>query len=145
MSQDAYDSYKMLLEIRQRMGEFFKDGIGQFEHFGQTDSIARSWKPPFDLLETEDEVLIFGELPGLQKSELEVYLKGNDLVVNGERRPTPPDGTIKYHMAESYYGAFSRTFKLPDHIDDNKITTTLNNGLLGIRVSKKRGRKIPIK
>jgi len=121
------------------------DGCSDLDAHGDLQSSTSTWSPPFDLVETDKEFKIFGELPGIVKSQVEIQLNGNDLVISGERKSAPPEGTSSYHLAESYYGDFQRTFRLPSEINDKDIKTSLKNGLLQIVMPKKKARKIKIK
>lgn len=144
MSQDPWNSYKMLMEIRNRMNKLLMDGCSQFDSTTTMQS-SSSWSPPFDLVETDKDFVIYGELPGITKSQVEIKLQGNDVLISGERKSSPPDGTNSYHLAERYYGDFQRTFRLPSEINDKDIKTSLTNGLLEIKLPKKKERTIKIK
>ena len=145
MPQGPWDSYKLLLEIRRRMNQLLGEGIDSFDSIGQLADEAASWKPPFDLVENESEFVIFGELPGMTKDDIKIQLQGYELVVKGERRPSPPEGTTGFHLAERYYGTFQRKFTLPEVIDEDAINSTFKDGLLEITVPKAEARTIPIK
>ncbi len=145
MPQDARDSYRMLMEIRKRMSDVFKDGLPDHEMFNMGDAGLSAWRPPFDMLENKEEFIIFGELPGMSKNDLTITLKGSELTVSGERRVSLPEDVKCHHLAESYHGSFSRSFRLTDQIDETQIKTAFDSGLLEIRIEKKQGRTIPIK
>jgi HSP20 family protein len=143
MPQGPWDSYKTLMEIRRRMRQLFEEGIQYSQMVQDLEEDGNSWTPPFDVIETTDSILIYGELPGINKDEISVQLKGTELVVRGERHPEVGE-SVTYHLAERYYGVFQRTFHLSGEIDDAGIETQLNGGMLCIRVPKHKPRTIPI-
>ncbi len=140
----TWDSYKVLMEIRKQMSELLEKSLRQFEGYSDIKSGMGKWNPPFDVLETEDEILVVGEIPGVLKEDLEVRLKGLELTIRGERRPSSEKQGVSYHQAERYYGPFERTFKLPEAIAEDRISTSLQKGLLEIKLNKQGARTIPI-
>ncbi len=143
MGRNNYDPYKTLMDIRRRMNELVKHGLTQMETFGEVRTDI-NWDPAFDIVETDEAYLVYGELPGLKKKEIHIVLKGAELTVFGERRPESVESTATYHQAERYYGHFERSFRLSGEIEEEGVATSLNNGLLEIRLPKRKARTIPI-
>ena len=144
MARNPWDSYKTVLELRKRINDLFQQSMISVEAFREMRTEGPSWMPPFDMLETEDEFLLFGELPGILKEDLEIQLKGNELTVRGERRPEMADSVTHYQLAERFSGGFQRRFQLPEQIIESKVSTSLNEGLLEIRLPKRKPRTITI-
>ena len=144
MSGNSWDSYKVLMDIKKRMNELVQQSLAQIDRVSDFRSGSTVWKPPFDVLETEEEYIIYGELPGVDKKDLNISLIGSELTVRGERRPDVADKPLSYHQAERVYGSFERTFNLPDQIAEDRITTSLKDGMLEVSIKKQSPRTIPI-
>jgi len=91
--------------------------------------------PRYDLLELPSEgYMILFDLPGMEKSEVEVSAAGTDVTVEGARsRPTLPDGA-KVQRSERTFGRFSRTVRVPGNVDMGGIRAKMTNGVLEIRL-----------
>ncbi|MDT7542402.1 MAG: hypothetical protein QOE33_2306 [Acidobacteriota bacterium] len=112
--------------------------------------VAGAWRPPVDLCETNDAVVLKVELPGVTAEDLEVKLSGGSLRVCGKKKRRAPRGAITHHCSERAYGAFDRTLPLRWSVKTRGATATLSNGLLTVSLPKladRRGAefKIPIK
>jgi HSP20 family protein len=89
-----------------------------------------------DMYETSDQVIIVAELPGVDKSDLEVEVEAEAAKIAGMRRaPTDVPG-IRYHLAEIGYGRFERILRLPARIRPDQVEATYKNGLLSIAMPK---------
>jgi len=93
------------------------------------------WKPPLDIYETEDEVIVLVEIAGMKKQEIEVAMQGNVLIISGNRIEDVPY-KVKLEQMEINYGKFQRIVKIFTPIERGKITATYENGLLRIRLPK---------
>jgi HSP20 family protein len=95
-----------------------------------------SWVPQMDIYETEEEVVIWAELAGVQKEHLEVEVNAKAVRIFGLRKEVPktPNGT--YRLAEIRYGKFERVLYLPSPVDTEVVSSSFSNGLLNIRMAK---------
>jgi HSP20 family protein len=94
-----------------------------------------NWEPPADVLETDDAVLVFVALPGVDVDKMELALHGGVLTIAGER-PLPAEAkTATIHRLELPQGHFLRHVPLPPGLYE-KPRTTVTNGCLVIRLSK---------
>jgi HSP20 family protein len=100
-----------------------------------------------DMYQTDEELVIQSTIAGIKSEDLNLYLEGDMLFIEGERKkPTEEKGD--YFLQECYWGRFSRKIVLPVEINPDKISATFKDGILTIRiqkVSKERRRKILIK
>jgi HSP20 family protein len=106
-----------------------------------------SWVPQMDMYETEQDIIIWAELAGIEKENLEVEVNSKAVRIHGFRRETPrsPEGT--YRLAEIRYGKFERVLYLPSPVDSASVTSAFSNGLLTIQMKKlevQKTHKIPI-
>jgi HSP20 family protein len=110
--------------------------------FGQASSGSgrpQLWLPPVDTYETEHEFVIEADLPGLHQENIDVHFEQGTLTLTGRRGPTLPaqeNGKLRVYSSERLSGAFSRSIRLPEYVDGEKIEATYTNGVLTVRVPK---------
>lgn len=96
------------------------------------------WSPNMDLAETQDEIVVHMELPGVLPEEVRVVLSGRTLQVEGAKRETefPASQQIRFLCLERGYGQFKKSAELPWVIDPARMSAVLGNGILTIRLAK---------
>jgi len=94
--------------------------------------------PRYDLIEIPDEAyLLLFDLPGLEKTDVDVSARGGDVTVEGTRpRPTLPEGA-DVQRSERTYGRFRRSVRVPGDVDLERVTAKMTNGVLEIRLPKR--------
>lgn len=109
------------------------------------------WFPAVEITESDNELTMSAELPGLDRKDVKIDLDGNMLTLRGEKREEKvEEGKQKeYHIEERTYGAFQRSFTLPMNVDNEKITADFDKGVLTVHLPKSRtttthGREIAI-
>lgn len=106
-----------------------------------------SWHPTIDILESEDDVTISAELPGLDREDIKVEVKDDVLTFWGERKQQEEQEGDRYRRTERRYGAFRRSFALPSTVSSENVTATYENGVLSLRLPKAeeaKPREIPV-
>lgn len=106
-----------------------------------------SWVPQMDMYETEDEIVIWAELAGVEKEDLEVEVNSKAARIFGRRKEMAKDPKGAYRLAEIRYGKFERVLYLPSPVDPEVVASSFSNGLLSIRMAKhavRKTHKIPI-
>lgn len=100
----------------------------------QNDS-GLGWCPAVDIRETEDEIVAYADLPGVEKEDIQLEVKDRALVLTGKRKPasTAEDGWIR---REAFAGQFFRAFSLSTDVQANRVTASFKNGILEIRLPK---------
>jgi HSP20 family protein len=96
------------------------------------------WSPAVDISETQQEFVIRAALPAVRKEDVEVTFADGMLTLSGERRQQEEQKDEKLHRVETFYGAFSRSFALPEGIDGERISAESKDGVLTIHVPKTR-------
>jgi len=94
----------------------------------------RTWRPPTDVYEMEDAIIVKVELAGMDPGGIAVSLSGRVLNIHGDRKG--PDEKRCYHCMEIPYGEFHANVMLPGPIDDAAITARYANGFLVVRLPK---------
>ena len=114
----------------------FPSLLGQWPRFTGNRDANLEWSPSVDISETGHEYLIRASLPAIKKEDLDVTVADGMLTLSGARRQEEEQKNEKFHKVESFYGNFSRTFALPDAIDDAAIRAESKDGVLTIHVPK---------
>ncbi len=94
------------------------------------------WAPSADISETEKEFLIRAELPAVRKEDVKVTVDQGMITIEGERKEQKEDKTEKYHRKESFHGTFSRSFSLPDNVNQDAIRCESKDGVLTVHIPK---------
>lgn len=105
--------------------------------------------PPVDVFQTDDEVVVKAQLPGVTKDQLEVTIQDDTLTIRAETKREEEVDEDGYFRREIQYGTCVRTVPLPANVDDEQVTATLVDGLLEVHAKKadkseEGGRKIEI-
>jgi HSP20 family protein len=81
---------------------------------GSTPDRLTEWLSPVDIEENDREYVVKAELPGMKKEEVKLKVEGGTLLISGERKAEKKEKDKKYHRLERSYGAFQRSFTLPE-------------------------------
>ncbi len=109
--------------------------------------LSNGWSPKVDIYETDDSVFIVADLAGVDKDSLLVTVEGQYLCLSGKRIP-PKNHPKRFYQLEIEYGAFERVLRLPGSLNLDLVDAQYEQGLLTIKIAKKRNEetiKIPIK
>ena len=117
--------------LRREIDRLFEDT------FGRGDGVA-AWSPAVDVKESEKEMRLEIELPGIKPEEVELTAENGVLTIRGEKRSERKEGEdeSRYHLVERSYGSFMRSFQLPQGLDESKIEADYNHGILTVHIPK---------
>jgi HSP20 family protein len=110
-----------------------------FDRFfeGRTpNGMSRRWLPAMDLVETDNHLVLRGDLPGMTEDDVNIEIKDNVLTVSGERKAEHEDKGEGYHRVERSFGSFSRSLTLPQGVDAEKVEANFDKGVLEVRIPK---------
>ncbi len=118
----------------------FEDSLNRF--FNEPAS-ARPWTPSVDILETENELVLKADIPGVELKDIEISVENNTLTIKGERKFEKHEGGKNegYHRIERSYGSFVRYFSLAETVDTEKVKAEYKNGELTLTLPKKEAAK----
>jgi HSP20 family protein len=119
-----------------------------FGPLAKPEGTLPAWAPRVDLSETEKEVMVKADLPGVAPEDVEVTFADGVLKLRGEKKEEKEEEGKGFHKVERFTGAFYRELPLPTCIDPDKIIATAEKGVLTITAPKKpeaMDRKIKIK
>src|SRR5215469_12151438 len=135
MAISRWDPFRDLNVLQDRMNRLFDDAGRNW----RTDepSATTTWSPSVDIFETENEIVVKAELPGLDRKDITLHLENNVLTLRGERKFEKETKEENYHRIERSYGNFSRSFSIPATVDEEKIRADYKDGVLKIVLPKK--------
>lgn len=132
------------------------DALTHFSHSNKNEPPSKGGElapfPRWSLLageveETDKEIVVRVEAPGMEKEDCRIAIEGNMLHLSGEKRFERETHDSTYHVMERAYGAFQRTIPLPRGVDADKAEASYKNGVLTVRLPKvasEKGRTIPV-
>ena len=104
--------------------------------------------PALDVSETDTQVIVKAEVPGIKADDIDISLMGDTLTIKGEKREESREEREDYHRVERRYGAFQRTLSLPSQVDPDKVKASYKDGVLKVTMEKReesRARSIKVK
>ena len=122
--------------LQREMNELFEDFFGGFPRWPELPPFDRGVAPRVDVTETENEITVSAELPGVDQKDIEVEIDNESLTIKGEKKEEKEEKGKGYYRAERSYGSFRRTIPLPCAIDVNKVTASHKKGVLSITLPK---------
>lgn len=136
MANARWEPFRDLAGLQDRVNRMFEDVITRpCRGVEQEEMTTGQWSPPVDIFETAESMVIRVEVPGIEQEALDVEIKDNSLVVQGDRRFEEVDGR-GYHRVERPYGTFRRVFSPPMMVRQDQIHAVLKNGVLEITLLK---------
>jgi len=138
--------------LQKQMNELFDSFFTGFERssFGALEEGQGEFVPTVDARESDKEITVLAELPGMDEKDIEVSLANDALTVKGEKKEEKEEKDKSYWHVERRYGSFRRVIPLPDGIETDKVSATFKKGVLTVTIPKSAktesaGKKITIK
>lgn len=140
---NRYDPFRDLTILQDRINRIFNEHTSRE---GESPA-GRTWAPVVDILETEADLTVQAELPGLKMEDIEVEVTGESLIIRGERKM---DDTARdnYLRVERPHGPFQRSFTIGVPVQPDKVRATYRDGILEVVIPKAeevKSKKIEIK
>ena len=127
-----YDPFADLAEFPTGL-RLFQDTVNRLF----SEPAARPWTPPVDIMETENELILKADVPEIELKDIDIQMENGTLTLKGERKFEQENDGKGYHRIERSYGAFARSFSLPDTVDPEKVRADYKNGVLTVTLPKK--------
>lgn len=118
----------------REMDNFFRRYVADFDRDLRKQN--GGWSPVANISETDKEYLIKAELPEVKKEDIKVNVENGVITISGERKQEKEAKSENEIRVESFYGTFSRSFALPDNIDEEAVSAESKDGVLRIRIPK---------
>ena len=117
-----------------RLFDDFTRGFPSLPSWGNGGAAAML--PTMDVAETDKDIEITAELPGLEEKDVQINISDNVLTIRGEKKAEKEQKDKNYRMVERSYGAFERSLELPDGVNADAIKATIDKGVLKVVVPK---------
>jgi len=125
--------------FQSEMNRLFDDFFGDFpmtHGLYQSGDQAVAFSPGVDLSETDKDVIVKVELPGMDKGDVSVELEDNTLMISGEKKEEHEDKNRHWHFREQTFGSFHRQIPLPVTVKEDKAKAAFRNGMLTVTIPK---------
>jgi HSP20 family protein len=140
MKQSRQEALRGMDRVHAEMAGLLGEPVG-----GQRWVSARqhkTWRPPTDVYETDDCLVVKVEIAGMAEDDFAVSLDGRRLIISGVRRD--PAAKLGYQQMEILYGHFETDVHLSRAVDEERIEATYRNGFLGVRLPKAQPHQVPV-
>lgn len=134
------------LSLQQEIDRLFEDFTRGFPALGA--GVSGALVPTMDVSETDKEIEITAELPGLEEKDVQINVADNVLTIRGEKKAKKDEKDKNYRLVERSYGSFERSLELPKGVNIDAIKATIDKGVLKVTVPKPvpaQTRKIEVK
>jgi HSP20 family protein len=129
--------FRDLLATEREFDRIFREAFSPLFSEREAELSTRAWAPAVDIFETENNIVLKAELPGVEPKDVEVRVEDNTLYLKGERKFEKETKEENYHRIERSYGSFARSFALPNSIDAEKVAAEYKDGLLTLTLPKR--------
>lgn len=129
INREAWSSFDRLHSLRDLFDSAFALA-------SQAPGLPRTWAPPLDVSEDENQILVELELAGLKKEDFDISLQNDTLTISGERRQAAEKQEGESFRSERFFGEFRRTLTLPSAVNPGAVTATYQDGVLRVVLPK---------
>ncbi len=132
-------------EMDQLFRSFFGDAFAPLAASGWGGTACEL---PLDVEETDKEILVRAEIPGVSQDEFDLAITGNRLVISGEKKESQQRKNQGYLYQERRFGSFRREVLLPAAVDTDTVDARYKDGVLHVKLQKAEealARRIPVK
>ncbi len=136
MSILRWDPFEELREMQRSLDRLFDELTGQRPLRRREPREPVVWEPAVEVFETDQEVVVRAELPGVDPKNVNVTVQDNTVTIEAEAKEEQEERGRNYLRRELRYGQFSRTLALPTEVKAEEARATYRNGLLELRVPK---------
>ena len=140
MSIVRWDPFRDVSVLQDRINRIFNESFGRSRDFEDEVGLY-DWRPPVDIYETGDGIVLKVELPGINKADVSLEVKDNVLTVKGERLLDPAIKDEQYYRKERSFGKFNRSFSLQEQIKPDLIKASFKDGVLTIEIPRPEEKK----
>ncbi len=139
-----WDPFSDLVQLRDDIGRWF----GGTEKEGKLEKKSATWSPDVDIKESETDITLKADLPGMKKEDIEVSLDNDVLSIKGERKFEKEEKGKDFVRVERSYGSFYRSFTVGIPVKEDEIKASYKEGVLEVVIPKaevKKAKKVEVK
>lgn len=134
-----------MITLRKEMDRLF-DRLWERDPFDAAQ-LAEGWLPPLDIIETDQNVVVTVDVPGMEAKDVHVTVRENLLILRGEKHTEVERKDEKQYRMERAFGSFTRHVPLPIPVDATKVHALVHNGVLKVTLPKTavaKGLEVPV-
>lgn len=120
-----WEPFTELGELRTRFDRMLDDWM---------DGGERVWTPAIDVVRTDNEMTVRADIPGYKPEEVKIEVDDDILTVSGEHMEQEEHKDEEYVRRERRYGSFTRSMRLPEHVDAKKIKAMTHDGIVEVTI-----------
>ena len=144
------DPFQNFRSEMDRLFDDFMGGLPTLSNLRRSFPAAQVLTPALDVKETEKELVVKADLPGIDEKDVQLTIDNGILTIRGEKKEERKDERENYHLVERSYGSFQRSIRLPESVDEDKAEARFDKGVLTVTLPKrpeavKQQKKIEIK
>jgi HSP20 family protein len=126
-----------LTGIREEMNRLFDDFFTGWPRLERRGGLLEGeWAPSVDVAETDEDVVVTAELPGVKQEDVDISIINDVLTLKGEKKEEKEVKKENYHRIERSYGGFQRSVSLPTGVQADKAKAKYKDGVLRITIPK---------
>lgn len=137
--EEEHPVYSLQREMNRLFEDFFRmpsfERMGELPGFGSEQTFG-DITPRIDMSETDKELLVKVELPGMTEKDMNISLNREMLTISGEKKQEREQTEKGWYRMERQYGSFTRSVPLPYEIETEKVEATFKNGILSVKLPK---------
>lgn len=133
MSLIRWEPFRGIDDLFERLGP---TAFGRWPRLHESSS-QFEWAPAADISESEKEYLVKAELPGVKREDVKLTIDDGVITIAGERKQEKEQKDEKQHRVERFYGTFTRSFTLPENVEEKAIRAESKDGVLYVHLPKK--------
>jgi HSP20 family protein len=134
-SASNHPIFALQKEMNQMFDNFSKSFF-DFSPMSREMGLTKAITPKIDMVETEKEIKVTAELPGMEEKDIEVNFSRDTLVIKGEKKAEKEEKEKDYYLMERSYGSFQRAIPVSSGIDGDKVEAKFKNGVLTVTLPK---------
>jgi HSP20 family protein len=136
--RDEFDPFRgFQREMNRLFDDFFAEDFPLARHWGGRELATGAFSPRVDVSETDKEVNVSAELPGMEEKDLSVEMDDGAITIRGEKKEEKEEKGKNWYTREQSYGSFHRSIALPAGVDVSKAKAKFKNGVLKITAPKR--------
>jgi HSP20 family protein len=132
-----FEPFCDLAALQDRFDRLFRGSFEGLRPWSREALEGTAWSPAVDIVETENDIVLRADLPGIDPKEVDIQVENGTLTLKGERKFESDVKEDDYRRIERVYGSFVRSFALPPTVDTEKVAAEYRNGVLELKVPKR--------
>jgi HSP20 family protein len=131
------DPFQAFRGEMDRLFDDFLGGLPTLSNLRQSLPATQGLTPALDVKETENELVVKADLPGIDEKDVQLTIQDGVLSMRGEKKSERKDERENYHLVERSYGSFQRSIRLPETVDEDKAVARFDKGVLTVTLPKR--------